>query len=122
MSDTPLPVDVLVGQNIRLCRLQKGLSQTELGEALGVTFQQVQKYEKGANRVGAGRLMQIASVLEVALPSLFEGAATAAEPAQRSNGALLTQPHALRLVQGFEKIKDDHLRLAILSLVERLAE
>src|ERR1700731_1480100 len=52
----PMPVDVLVGQNIRICRLQKGLSQGELGQQIGVTFQQVQKYEKGANRVGASRL------------------------------------------------------------------
>src|ERR1700744_3550360 len=59
----PQPVDVLVGQNIRICRLQKGLSQTELGERIGVTFQQIQKYEKGANRVGARRLTQIAGGL-----------------------------------------------------------
>jgi transcriptional regulator with XRE-family HTH domain len=62
-----MPVDVLVGQNIRICRLQKGLSQGELGQQIGVTFQQVQKYEKGANRVGASRLNQIANVLGVPL-------------------------------------------------------
>ena len=73
----PMPVDVLVGQNIRICRLQKGLSQGELGQQIGVTFQQVQKYEKGANRVGASRLNQIANVLGVSLPSLFDGAPTA---------------------------------------------
>jgi predicted transcriptional regulator len=71
---SPLPIDVLVGQNIRICRLQKGLSQGELGRRIGVTFQQVQKYEKGANRVGASRLTQIADVLGVPIPSKREGA------------------------------------------------
>src|ERR1700740_1522580 len=75
----PQPVDVLVGQNIRICRLQKGLSQTELGERIGVTFQQIQKYEKGANRVGASRLTQIADVLGVPIPTLFDGAPTAGQ-------------------------------------------
>src|SRR6266481_3181058 len=59
------PVDVQVGHNIRIRRLQKGLSQSELGRGVGVTFQQIQKYEKGANRVGASRLSQIADVLDV---------------------------------------------------------
>src|SRR6266481_7102226 len=73
----PMPVDVLVGQNIRICRLQKGLSQGELGQQIGVTFQQIQKYEKGANRVGASRLTQIADTLGVPIPTLFDGAPTA---------------------------------------------
>src|SRR5262245_52154816 len=67
----PDPVDVEVGQRIRIQRLQSGLSQTSLAEQLGVTFQQVQKYEKGVNRVGAGRLTKIAKVLDVPVSSFF---------------------------------------------------
>src|SRR5216684_5373196 len=97
---SPLPIDVLVGQNIRICRLQKGLSQGELGRRIGVTFQQVQKYEKGANRVGASRLQQIADVLGVPIPTLFDGASTAADhsPLQTAR-SFLAKPHSLRLVQ-----------------------
>ena len=119
----PMPVDVLVGQNIRICRLQKGLSQGELGQQIGVTFQQVQKYEKGANRVGASRLNQIANVLGVSLPSLFDGAPTATEDASgHSPRYLLSKPHSLRLLQGFEKIGNEGTRLALLQLVECLSQ
>ncbi len=117
-----MPVDVLVGQNIRICRLQKGLSQGELGQQIGVTFQQVQKYEKGANRVGASRLNQIANVLGVSLPSLFDGAPTATEDESgHSPRFLLSKPHSLRLLQGFEKIGNEGTRLALLQLVECLS-
>ena len=118
-----MPVDVLVGQNIRICRLQKGLSQGELGQQIGVTFQQVQKYEKGANRVGASRLNQIANVLGVSLPSLFDGAPTATEDESgHSPRFLLSKPHSLRLLQGFEKIGNEGTRLALLQLVECLSQ
>ena len=118
-----MPVDVLVGQNIRICRLQKGLSQGELGQQIGVTFQQVQKYEKGANRVGASRLNQIANVLGVSLPSLFDGAPTATEDESgHSPRYLLSKPHSLRLLQGFEKIGIEGTRLALLQLVECLSQ
>jgi transcriptional regulator with XRE-family HTH domain len=118
-----MPVDVLVGQNIRICRLQKGLSQGELGQQIGVTFQQVQKYEKGANRVGASRLNQIANVLGVSLPSLFDGAPTATEDESgHSPRYLLSKPHSLRLLQGFEKIDNEGTRLALLQLVECLSQ
>jgi transcriptional regulator with XRE-family HTH domain len=116
---------VLVGQNIRICRLQKGLSQGELGRRIGVTFQQVQKYEKGANRVGASRLTQIADVLGVPIPTLFDGAPTAghhqAAPEQ-SPRYLLAKPHSLRLLQGFDRIDNDATRLAVLHLVESLVQ
>ncbi len=120
---SPLPVDVLVGQNIRICRLQKGLSQGELGRRIGVTFQQVQKYEKGANRVGAGRLTQIADVLGVPIPTLFDGAPTAAHsPLEQSARYLLAKPHSLRLLQDFDKIDNDATRLAVLHLVESIVQ
>jgi transcriptional regulator with XRE-family HTH domain len=113
------PVDALVGQNIKILRLQRGLSQTALGEQMGVTFQQVQKYERGANRVGAGRLSQIAQALGVPLTNLFDGRPAHARPdTQLSAGALLADPHSLRLLQAFDRIADQKRRLAILHLIE----
>jgi transcriptional regulator with XRE-family HTH domain len=119
-----MPIDILVGQNIRICRLQQRFSQTELGRRIGVTFQQVQKYEKGANRVGASRLSQIAEVLNVPLVALFDGSSTATQPAEREETprALLANPHSLRLLQGFDKIGSDAARAALLQLVDALAD
>ena len=79
----PDPVDIEVGQRIKIQRLAAGLSQTELGESIGVTFQQVQKYEKGANRVGAGRLTQIARCLKIPVNTFFEGHAHIEKAAQQ---------------------------------------
>ena len=122
MSRKPLPVDVLVGRNIKICRLQRGLSQTELGRQIGVTFQQIQKYEKGGNRVGAGRLSDIARVLGVPLAVLFEGRSTAGRGDFSSPGhPLLAQPHALRLTKAFHKIAGTKARLAIVHLIEAIA-
>jgi transcriptional regulator with XRE-family HTH domain len=89
-----------------------------------VTFQQVQKYEKGANRVGASRLTQIADVLGVPIPTLFDGAPTAAQssPPEQSPRYLLAKPHSLRLLQGFDRIDNDATRLAVLHLVESLVQ
>jgi transcriptional regulator with XRE-family HTH domain len=119
-----MPIDILVGQNIRICRLQQRFSQTELGRRIGVTFQQVQKYEKGANRVGASRLSQIAEVLNVPLVALFDGSSTATQQAEREETprALLANPHSLRLLQGFDKIGSDAARAALLQLVDALAD
>jgi len=73
---SPQPVDTWVGKRIRMKRMMLSMSQTTLGERLGLTFQQVQKYEKGANRVGASRLQQIAGVLQVPVSFFFDGAPT----------------------------------------------
>ena len=119
MPKRPLPVDALVGRNIRICRLQRGLTQTELGDHLGVTFQQIQKYENGVNRVGASRLNQIAGALGVGLSTLFDGSKTAnREGPDLSGRELLAHPHALRLVQAFDMIPGDKKRMAILRLIE----
>src|SRR5437660_1123077 len=121
----PDPVDIEVGQRIKIQRLAAGLSQTELGESIGVTFQQVQKYEKGANRVGAGRLTQIARVLKVPVNSFFEGR-EAIEHATQQGGtsplALMTHPHAFRLLRAYSTLSDGELRRSIVELVERVAE
>jgi transcriptional regulator with XRE-family HTH domain len=124
-TKSPMPIDVLVGQNIRICRLQQKFSQTELGRRIGVTFQQVQKYEKGANRVGASRLSQIAEVLGVPLLALFDGSATAAAQHAETDEtprALLANPHSLRLLQGFDRIGSEAARIALLELVDALAK
>ena len=104
MKQDPTPIDVLVGENIRICRLQRRLTQTELGQRIGVSFQQVQRYENGANRVGASRLTQVANALEVPLLSLFDGTTTRPnrQPDQ-SPRALLAKPYSLRLLQGSTK-------------------
>jgi len=116
-----LPVDLLVGQNIRICRMQRGFSQSELGRRLGVTFQQIQKYEKGTNRLGSSRLVQIAGALDVPLATLLDGAAARGEP-DLPGRALLAKPYALRLLQAFDAVSDNKKRIAILQLVEAIVE
>ena len=88
----PDPVDIEVGHRIRIERLARGLSQTALANQLGVTFQQVQKYEKGFNRVGSGRLLKIASILDVTITQLFEGAASPTNSVRASFHARLAEP------------------------------
>lgn len=122
---SPDPVDVEVGRRIRVQRMARGMSQTELGKRIGVTFQQVQKYEKGANRVGAGRLTRIATVLEVPVSTFFgvPGAPgdQAAPIAGRSDLEYLIQPGALRLLRAYGQIRPGALQRSIVVLVERLA-
>ena len=120
----PDPVDVEVGQRIKIQRLAAGLSQTELGKSIGVTFQQVQKYEKGANRVGAGRLTQIARGLKIPVNTFFEGhdhIEETAQPGGVSPLSLITNPHAFRLLQAYSTLTDEELRRSIVELVERVA-
>jgi transcriptional regulator with XRE-family HTH domain len=128
MAKRPLRVDVTVGRNIRICRLQRGLTQSELGGHLGVTPQQIQKYETGANRVGASRLDQLAGALAVPLATLFDGrpgngnarASSGHASPDLDGGALLAHPHALRLAQAFNEIPETRRRVAILRLIEMI--
>jgi transcriptional regulator with XRE-family HTH domain len=118
--------DMDVGRRIRAQRLVCRMSQTELANNLGVTFQQVQKYEKGVNRVGAGRLTKIAKVLGVPVSSFFgahDGGAlersdrgTASSPLK-----LLTVPGALRLLRAYSQLNDGKMRRSIVELVENVA-
>jgi transcriptional regulator with XRE-family HTH domain len=120
----PDSVDIEVGQRIKIQRLAAGLSQTELGESIGVTFQQVQKYEKGANRVGAGRLTQIARGLKIPVNTFFEGHDHIEKVAQQggvSPLSLITHPHAFRLLQAYSTLTNGELRRSIVELVERVA-
>ncbi len=105
----PQPVDIAVGQRIRVARVTKSMSQTALGEAIGVTFQQVQKYEKGMNRVGASRLQQIADVLDTTVTKLFAEPSTASEKVI----ALADTMGAHRLITAFNELKPYHRNLVV---------
>ena len=118
---SPDPIDALVGRNIQIRRIDKGLTQTDLGKRIGVTFQQVQKYEQGTNRVGGGRLHKIADVLGLPISEFFEGADSPHHMVKESPTALLADPHALRLLRSFCKIDDMEIRRAVTAVVELLA-
>ena len=117
----PDAVDKLVGRNIRILRLAKGLSQTELADELGVTFQQVQKYEKGTNRVGSGRLLKISAILGVKITDFFEGTDRPHDTARRSVFDQLAQPELFRLVQAFSGIDRPNIRRTLVRLIEQIA-
>jgi transcriptional regulator with XRE-family HTH domain len=120
LARKPDPLDSVVGAKIRIFRTNRGLSQTALAKAIGVTFQQVQKYESGTNRVGAGRLSRIAVVLGVSIGQLFESSDDAADPT--SPFRLLAEPGALRLLKAFSRTSDPRVRRGITLLLESLAD
>jgi transcriptional regulator with XRE-family HTH domain len=125
----PNPTDKHVGARVRMRRMMLSMSQEKLGDALGLTFQQVQKYEKGANRIGASRLQQIAAILQVPVAFFFEGApaapghhgglSEAPSPAYVSD--FLATSDGLALTKAFVAIKDAKLRRRIVDLVEHIA-
>jgi transcriptional regulator with XRE-family HTH domain len=110
------PLDAMVGARIRMFRVNRGISQAMLAERIGVTFQHVQKYERGANRVGASRLAQIASVLGVSVGELFESAAL------NSPVHLLVKPGALRVLKAYARVASPRVRLCVAKLVESIAD
>jgi transcriptional regulator with XRE-family HTH domain len=114
------PLDAMVGAKIRIFRINREMSQTALAERIGVSFQQVQKYEKGANRVGASRLSQIASVLGITVGELFE---SSQEKSAASNSPvhLLAEPGALRVLKAYLRT-NSRVRLAIARLLESIAD
>ena len=123
---TPNPVDRHTGSRVRMRRLMLGMSQTKLAEKIGLTFQQVRKYEKGTNRMGSSRLQQMANILKVPVTFFFEGApgqlrldGTAPSPAYVSD--FLATTDGLTLTKAFMRIKDAELRRAIVRLVEDIA-
>jgi transcriptional regulator with XRE-family HTH domain len=117
----PDPLDQLIGRNIRSYRIKSGLSQTALGERIGVTFQQIQKYEKAANRVPGSRLIQIARALDVPVAALWDGDAetTRSELAPRLPGVPESRR---RLMRAVSRITDPRLLKLAANLVERLAK
>jgi transcriptional regulator with XRE-family HTH domain len=127
----PNPTDKHVGSRVRMRRMMLGMSQEKLGEALGLTFQQVQKYEKGTNRIGASRLQHISHTLQVPVAFFFEGAPSVAG-ASRSDGMaeapspayvsdFLATSDGLALTKSFMRIGDSKLRRRIVDLVEQIA-
>jgi transcriptional regulator with XRE-family HTH domain len=122
MPRGPGPIDSLVGRNIRVQRMAKGLSQTALGDAVGVTFQQMQKYERGINRVGMGRLVRIAEVLELPVMALLDGAPSVRQSDAPSPLALIADRQPFRLVEAFSRVEGRRLRNSLVRLVESLAQ
>ena len=126
-SKSPSPTDIHVGKRVCMRRKMLSMSQTDLGNALGLTFQQVQKYEKGTNRIGAGRLQQVAQTLLVPISFFFEDLM---KPNEGGNGKqtrspdyvsdFLTTTDGLALTKAFTLIKDTKLRRSIVSLVKDL--
>jgi transcriptional regulator with XRE-family HTH domain len=125
----PNPIDIHVGSRVRLRRMMLGMSQEKLGEALGITFQQIQKYEKGTNRIGASRLQHIATVLTVPVAFFFEDApGTPAEAASLAESGgrdyvvdFLSSSEGVQLNKAFVRIKDAKLRRRIIDLVRAVA-
>ncbi|MEI2300760.1 helix-turn-helix domain-containing protein [Ensifer sp. MJa1] len=125
----PNPIDIHVGSRIRLRRTMLGMSQEKLGESLGITFQQIQKYEKGTNRVGASRLQNISGILNVPVSFFFEDAPgeSAGQPgmaeASSSNYVVdfLSSSEGLQLNRAFVKITDPKVRRRLVDLVKALA-
>jgi transcriptional regulator with XRE-family HTH domain len=130
MAKTPNPIDKHVGSRVRMRRMMLGMSQEKLGDALSLTFQQVQKYEKGTNRIGASRLQQISTILQVPVAFFFEGAPSdgsspdafgeAPSPAYVTD--FLATSDGLALTKAFMKIANSKLRRRIVDLVEQIAD
>jgi transcriptional regulator with XRE-family HTH domain len=128
---TPNPIDKHVGSRVRMRRMMLGMSQEKLGDALALTFQQVQKYEKGTNRIGASRLQQISQILQVPVAFFFEGAPILPEgavsvglqeaPSPAYVSDFLATSDGLSLTKAFMRIPDPKLRRRIVDLVQQIA-
>ena len=125
----PNPVDKHVGSRVRMRRQMLAMSQEKLGAALGLTFQQVQKYEKGATRISASRLQQISHILQTSVEFFFEGAPNASAPHGSNKSELwmaqiddfVSDPDGLRLIGAFLRIDNAALRRRIVMLVQEIA-
>lgn len=131
MAEHPHPVDVYVGSRVRLCRTLKGLSQQKLANALGLTFQQVQKYERGANRIGASRLYELSEILDVPPSFFFDGAPTTGKGSGEPVGLAEPEPapfdserlfrrEILEFVRAYDKISDPNVRKRLFELVKAI--
>src|SRR3954447_2996681 len=125
-KEPPSPIDIHVGKRMRTRRMMLGMSQATLGERLGLTFQQVQKYEKGMNRMGASRLQHAADILGVAVPFFFEGAAGGTFTPDRNTLSpayiddFVTTSDGLRLMKAFMRVRPA-VRRHIVALVNEIA-
>ena len=126
----PDPIDVAVGARIRIRRRWLGFSQTQLANALGITFQQVQKYERGANRVSASKLYEIATTLHAPISYFFDGlddptgggAPSASGDDEQTVHAFLMTSEGLDLARGFTRIPRGRVRRRLLELIRALAD
>lgn len=127
VKSSPDPVDIHVGARVRLRRTLLGMSQEKLGKALGLTFQQVQKYERGANRIGSSRLFQLSKILDVPVSFFFDEMTT--DTTQKADGMAegnkqvfevdkLSRRETLELVRGYYKITDPSVRKKIFEMVK----
>jgi transcriptional regulator with XRE-family HTH domain len=119
---SPSKVDVYFGKRLRMRRLEQKMSQSQLGEVLGVSFQQVQKYEKGTNRVGASRLQQIATALDVPVTYFYEGApgqpGFSPDASAADVSAFMVSPHGIAIAQAFQRLPEDgKLRRIVRDLI-----
>lgn len=120
-------IDAYVAARLRAYRKEAGLSQADVARNLGVTFQQVQKYEAGLNRIGAGRLFQFAALYGVPIEDLFPKSAATGDGAKRSEkldeiAVFAASPEGYRLCEAFRRIKDARQRKLVVSLVQEMAE
>ena len=122
-TKAPNPVDKYVGSRVRMRRIMLGMSQEKLGDALGLTFQQVQKYEKGTNRIPSSRLQQISHILQVPVVFFFEGAPNGSAPQipMAQIDAFVSDSNGLRLIGAFMRIDNVALRRRIVMLVQEIA-
>lgn len=125
MVKSAKPIDKNVGQRLRKRRIELGMSQQALGEILGLSFQQVQKYESGANRIAASRLFNICQILEVEVGYFFEGLGDEHSPDELSDdqeNRLMTGREALELLRSYVTIKDSEVRRAVRSFLSSVAK
>jgi transcriptional regulator with XRE-family HTH domain len=125
MTKKANPIDGQVGNRVRIRRMLIGMSQEKLGDHLGLTFQQVQKYEKGINRIGAGRLFEIARILDVPIDFFYDGVGTPSDGVGEARAPVMefvSSTEGLQLSLAFMKIKDPKVRKRVLDLVKSLAE
>ncbi len=123
---TPNPIDKHVGSRVRMRRIMLGMSQTKLADAFDLTFQQVQKYEKGTNRISASRLQQIANTLQVPVTFFFEDApgqrkADGSAPSPAYVSEFLATSSGIALTRAFTRLSSAKLRRCIANLVEEIA-
>jgi transcriptional regulator with XRE-family HTH domain len=112
--------DALIGDRVRSCRLQARMSQELLGDALGISFQQIQKYEKGINRIGAGRLLQIAKALDCDVMDFFGGISTGQISMPLSK--FMATADGIAIMEAMSKIESPALRRTVIEIAEKLAD
>ncbi|MDB5596928.1 MAG: Cro/Cl family transcriptional regulator [Hyphomicrobiales bacterium] len=124
MNDQPNPIDVEVGQRLRRRRVRLGITQKALGEALGVSFSQIQKYESGQNRIGASRMQELLTVLRVSPAYFFHEQSvgpSANSPMDSTVPSFASEQEKAQLLSAFDQVEDPHLRKRLLQLVGAVA-